>query len=171
MRILERIKTILAENQISAEISEEGGFLTALFPEELTGQEIPAVLSLSSVGGEDIGMVFELRFLIADTSHFSSEERQRLLMGCAMLNATLPAGNYGYDLGEDYEEEDTEAVETLVYRLGYPLGGAEDEDWICDQIMTAVTVSATVISDTAEPLLSVAAGKMSEEEFVEKYLA
>ena len=81
MRILERIKTILAENQISAEISEEGGFLTALFPKELTGQEIPAVLSLSSVGGEDIGMVFELRFLIADTTHFSSEERQRLLMG------------------------------------------------------------------------------------------
>ena len=165
--MLERLSKELSDIKIPAKLTEEEDMLTLLLPEGVAGPDVYGyVFYVPFSEDDDENGYWMLRFDISDTSKLDEDEWQKLASAVSMINPVLYAGGYALT-GYTPQTETDPDTKNLIYRLSLPIAFKPEKEWLLQELMHSIKVSAAVISKSAPLLLDVAAGKTPIKDLLE----
>ena len=164
---LEKLSKELSDIKIPSKLTEEGDMLTLLLPEGIAGPDVYGyVFYVPLSEDDDENGYWMLSFDLSDTSKLDEDEWQKLASAVSMINPVLYAGGYaltGYTPATETKPE----TKNLIYRLSLPIAFKPEKEWLLQELMHSIKVSAAVLKKSAPLLLDVAEGKISMKELLE----
>ena len=163
----EKLSAMLAEIKIPAKLTEEKDMLTLLLPEEIAGPDVYGYVFFVPFSGDgDEGGYYMIRFELLDTLKLSGDDQQRLASAVSMINPVLYAGGYALTGYTPQTATDPE-TKSLIYQISVPVAFKPKNEWLLEELMLSIKVSAAVLKKSAPLLLDVAAQKTSVKDLLE----
>ncbi len=143
MKVLKKLSEELEKRRIAAKFIEEDAILTVYFSEEEVGHEVYGDIFFRPYSDEkDSGGYYILRWEVMEVSGLSDMKKSQMCNLVAVLNSRLTTGGYGYYAGDDEE--------WLIFRMSIPFAEKVKDEWLVNELVDAVALSATVIKNTVD---------------------
>ncbi len=145
MKVLKKLSEELEKRSIAAKLIEDEAILAVYFSEEETGHEVYGDIFFRPFSDEkDAGGIYTLGWRVMEVSGLSDMKKSQMCTLAAVINSRLTTGGYGYYAKDDEKDE------WLIFRMSIPFAEKVKDEWLVNELVDAVALSASVIKNTVD---------------------